>query len=67
MELVRYLLLYKFGGFYLDLDFVSLNDLSHYQDIVVTEPPDRVCGGALAFRSRSSQTVLMKQNKYTRF
>ena len=54
ISLGRYLMLYKFGGFYLDLDFVSLNDLRHYQNIVVTEPPDRVCGGALAFRLRSS-------------
>ena len=47
----RYLLVYKFGGIYLDLDFVTLNDLSHYRDFVVTEPPILVCGGALGFRN----------------
>ena len=29
-------MLYKFGGIYLDLDFVTLNSLTHYQNIVVT-------------------------------
>ena len=46
-------MLYKFGGIYLDLDFVTLNSLTHYHNIVVSEPPDIVCGGALAFRSNN--------------
>ena len=43
-------MLYKFGGIYLDLDFVTLNPITHYHDMVVSEPPDIVCGGALGFR-----------------
>ena len=35
-DLARYLMLYKFGGIYLDLDFVTLNPISQYQNIVVT-------------------------------
>merc|ERR1719510_1932567 len=46
-DILRYLMLYKFGGIYLDLDFVTLNSLTHYQNIVVTEPNpepgDMVC------------------------
>ena len=29
-------MLYKFGGIYLDLDFVTLNSLTHYENIVVS-------------------------------
>ena len=50
-------MLYKFGGIYLDLDFVTLNSLTHYQDIVVSEPPNIVCGGALAFRTINKQNT----------
>ena len=49
------LLLYKFGGFYLDLDVVSLNELTHYQDIVVLAKPGLITNSHLAFRIRSSQ------------
>ena len=35
-NLARYLMLYKFGGIYLDLDFVTLNPITQYQNIVVT-------------------------------
>ena len=55
-DILRYLMLYKFGGIYLDLDFVTLNSLAHYQDFVVSEPPKFVCGGALAFRTNNKQT-----------
>ena len=33
------LLVYKFGGFYLDLDYVVLNSLSHHHNIVVGNQP----------------------------
>merc|ERR1719282_386565 len=36
-DALRYLLLYKFGGFYLDLDYIVLNDLSHYSTSVLEE------------------------------
>jgi len=36
-DALRYLLLYKFGGFYLDLDYLVLNDLSHYTTSVLEE------------------------------
>ena len=53
-------MLYKFGGIYLDLDFVTLNSLTHYQNMVVSEPlsykpHNIVCGGALAFRKNNKQ------------
>ena len=32
---LRILALYKFGGFYLDLDYVVLQDLTHYLNILV--------------------------------
>ena len=38
-DALRLLLLYKFGGFYLDLDYVVFNDLSHYHNIVVGNKP----------------------------
>ena len=34
-DALRLLLIHKFGGFYLDLDYVVLNDLSHYNNILV--------------------------------
>ena len=34
-DALRYLLLYKFGGFYLDMDYVVLQDLSHYGKALV--------------------------------
>ena len=37
-DVLRYVLLYKFGGIYLDLDVMVLNGLQHYNNFVVTEP-----------------------------
>lgn len=34
-DALRVLLVYKFGGFYIDTDYVVINDLSHYQNITV--------------------------------
>ena len=34
-DALRLFLIRKFGGFYLDLDYVVLNDLSHYNNILV--------------------------------
>ena len=34
-DALRVLLVYKFGGFYIDTDYVVLNDLSDYQNITV--------------------------------
>lgn len=34
-DALRLLMVYKFGGFYLDLDYVVFNDLTHYHNIVV--------------------------------
>jgi len=34
-DALRLLLVYKFGGFYLDLDYVILNDLTHYKNMVL--------------------------------
>ena len=38
-DALRLLILYKYGGFYLDLDYVVFNDLSHYNNIVVANKP----------------------------
>ena len=38
-DALRLLLVYKYGGFYLDLDYVVLNSLSHYNNIVVGNQP----------------------------
>ena len=38
-DALRLLLVYKFGGFYLDLDYVVLNSLSHHNNIVVGNQP----------------------------
>ena len=38
-DALRLLLVYKFGGFYLDLDYVVLNSLSHHNNIVVGNKP----------------------------
>ena len=48
----RYLILYKYGGFYLDLDFVILNSMSQYWQCLVYEPPDYVTNAAMAFPSK---------------
>ena len=42
-DALRVLLVWRFGGLYLDTDYVVLNDLSHYQNITV-----RTGGGGLA-------------------
>ena len=34
-DALRIMILYKFGGFYLDLDYVVFKDLTHYHNIVV--------------------------------
>ena len=34
-DALRLLMVYKFGGFYLDLDHVVLNDLNHYNNMVL--------------------------------
>ena len=34
-DALRVLLVWKFGGLYLDTDYVVLNDMSHYQNITV--------------------------------
>ena len=34
-DALRLFLIHKFGGFYMDLDYVVLNDLSHYNYILV--------------------------------
>ena len=36
-DAIRLLLIYKFGGFYLDLDYVVLRDLSHYSNMLLEE------------------------------
>ena len=36
-DVLRLLLVYKFGGFYLDLDYVVIRDLSHYHNMIVEE------------------------------
>lgn len=36
-DALRYLLLYKYGGFYLDLDYLVINDLTHYSSFVLEE------------------------------
>ena len=36
-DAVRLLLIYKFGGFYLDVDYVVLRDLNHYKNMVLEE------------------------------
>ena len=34
-DVLRLLLVYIYGGFYLDLDYVVLNDLSRYKNMLV--------------------------------
>ena len=36
-DAVRLLLIYKYGGLYLDLDYVVLRDLSHYKNMLLEE------------------------------
>ena len=36
-DAIRLLLIYKFGGFYLDLDYVVLRDLTHYTNMLLEE------------------------------
>ena len=36
-DVLRLFLVYKFGGFYLDLDYVVIRDLSHYNNMIVEE------------------------------
>ena len=36
-DAVRLLLIYKYGGLYLDLDYVVLRDLSHYRNMLLEE------------------------------
>ena len=38
-DALRLLMLYKYGGFYLDLDYVVFNDLTQYNNIVVGNKP----------------------------
>ena len=38
-DALRLLMVYKYGGFYLDLDYVVFNDLTHYHNIVVGNRP----------------------------
>jgi len=51
-DALRYLLLYKFGGFYLDLDMVVLGRLTHYRNSLVTEYCHdlQLSNGAMAFQ-----------------
>jgi len=46
-DALRLLILYKFGGFYLDIDYVVLNDLTHYKNIVVGNKPESFNGGEI--------------------
>jgi len=39
-DALRLLIVYKYGGFYLDLDYVVFNDLTHYNNIVVGNRPN---------------------------
>ena len=50
-DALRLLLVYKFGGFYLDLDYVVLNSLAHYNNIVVGNKPWDQLRGRLPFNS----------------
>ena len=50
-DALRLLLVYKFGGFYLDLDYVVLNSLAHYNNIVVGNKPWDQLRGRLPFDS----------------
>ena len=34
-DALRLFLIHKFGGFYMDLDYVVLNDLSHYNNNIL--------------------------------
>ena len=36
-DALRLLLIYKYGGLYLDLDYVVLRDLSHYRNMLLEE------------------------------
>ena len=36
-DALRLLLIYRFGGFYLDLDYVVLRDLNHYKNMLLEE------------------------------
>ena len=36
-DVLRLFLVYKFGGFYLDLDYVVIRDLSHYDNMILEE------------------------------
>jgi len=41
-DILRSLLVYKFGGLYLDTDILTLNDLTHYHDFLVNwQPPGK--------------------------
>ena len=46
-DAVRLLLIYKYGGLYLDLDYVVLRDLSHYKNMLLEEG-DHPGGGTIA-------------------
>merc|ERR1719483_1823065 len=47
-DALRLLMVYKFGGFYLDLDYVVFNDLTHYSNIVVGKQPKTVDSGLIS-------------------
>ena len=36
-DALKLLIIYKFGGFYLDLDYVVLRDLRHYKNMLLSE------------------------------
>ena len=47
-DALRLLLVYKFGGFYLDLDYIVLNPLVHYTNIVVGNKPETRTTGRIS-------------------
>lgn len=62
-DALRLLLVYKFGGFYLDLDYIVLNKLDHYHNIVVGNKPGTDSSGKIsvtnnAFSFRAGHPVL---------
>lgn len=46
-DALRFLTLYKFGGYYLDLDFVMLKPISHFRNFVGAESELWLAAGAL--------------------
>jgi len=46
-DALRFLTLYKYGGYYFDLDFVMLNSVEKYSNFLVPEEKDLLAAGAI--------------------